>query len=552
MKDYARRMLAALERGRRFVTHDVWRLGRPGEEIPHGLITKHVRVAILVFRNLTQNVFWLRASALAFTTILSIVPFFAVMFYIIQAFNLEAGLYDLIADRVASRLESQPKSSIPSDGSSAPEIPQETPAARPGPSPSPSDAQEGTEKAGGESEDREPPLKDVLVEWMFQNVAQKTETEKGEVLQDPVRALISFAERSANPHAIGIPGLVLVLTAVFGLMINIETAFNAIWGVKPTRSWYRIFSDYVIIMLLLPFIAASVLGLTVALQGRSVGILATLLRGIRYIVIWASFTMLYLIVPNARVQIRYALIGGIVAGTAWIANAWVYVSLVSLAAYKMIYAGFAQFPLLVMWIYVSWVIMLFGAQLSFAYQNERTFALERLAASASYAYREAVGLCAMVEMARRFDAGLPGLEPSASAETWNVPTRLMNETLDQLETAGLVRRCATEPVTYLPARSLDKITLHDIVAALREAGQEPSALREDKTLLPLLDRIHRVQGETLSRDLASLIRELELRIPSLDGIPPDGPPKAPAAREYPAEEQTADNLDAPSSGTGGT
>ena len=508
MKEAFRRASAAVQRGHRFVTRDVWRLGKPGEEIPHGLIIKHIRVAILVFRNLKRDVFWLRASALAFTTLLSIVPFFAVMFYVIQSFNLEEGLYNFIAERVRSRLEThletKPASSPATTFPSTAEVPS-------------ADSMAASDDSAKDDAPK-PPLKDVLIEWIFQNVAQKTQTEKGEVLQDPVRALIAFAERSANPHAIGISGLLLVLAAVFSLMINIEMAFNSIWGVKPTRSWYRIMSDYVFIMLLLPFIAAFVLGLTVAFQSKGNEALATVMRGARFVVVWLCFALLYFIVPNTRVRFRYALIGGVVAGTAWIGNAWLYVSLVSLTGYRMIYAGFAQFPLLVGWIYLSWVIVLFGAQLTFAYQNERTFALERLAADASYAYREAVALGLMLEMARRFDSGIGGLEPSASAAAWNIPMSLVNQTLDHLESAGLIRRCATEPPTYLPARSLDRITVNDVISAIREAGEEPSALREDKGLRPFLDMLCEVRGKTLAQSLASVIRNDSLKIPGVDTL----------------------------------
>ncbi len=521
MKSFFPRILAALQRGHRFVTHDVWRLGKPGEEIPHGLIIKHIRVAILVFRNLTRDVFWLRASALAFTTLLSIVPFFAVMFYVIQTFNLEEGLYNFVAERVRSRIQASVQesfvdtSAVQRDGVN--------------------EAMSGEGQAGldnnGETDstspDDEPPLKDVLIEWVFQNVAQRTQTEKGEFLQDPVRALIAFAERSANPHAIGIPGLFLVLAAVFSLMINIEMAFNSIWGVKPTRSWFRIVSDYLVIMLMLPFIAAAVLGLTVAFQGRGGEAVGFLLRAVRFVVVWVSFSLLYFVVPNTRVRYRYAFIGGVVGGTAWIILAWVYVSLVSLTGYRMVYASFAQFPLLVVWIYMSWVIVLFGAQLTFAYQNERTFALERLAANASYAYRETVALSLMLEMARRFDTGLGGLEPSASGAAWNIPMSLVNQSLDHLETAGLIRRCATEPPTYLPSRSLDRITVKDVIDAVRNAGEEPSALREAVGLQPLLGEMERLRHQSLSRTLASAIREPVLRIPGIDVGHENAPPSAP-------------------------
>jgi hypothetical protein len=105
-----------------------------------------------------------------------------------------------------------------------------------------------------------------------------------------------------------------------------------------------------------------------------------------------------------------------------------------------------------MWAYFSWLIVLLGAELSFAYQNEKTFAMERLAEGASYAYREALGLWAMIELGRRFDRGEPGLSAESAAKAWNVPARLVNETFRELEEGRLVVQCASRPPTYQPSR----------------------------------------------------------------------------------------------------
>ena len=100
MSEYLKRAWDAFERGRRFVTHDVWHIGLPGEEVPNGFIIKQVRVAILLVRSLMEDMLLLRASALTFTTILSLVPFLAVTFFVIQTFNLDAALFDLARTRV--------------------------------------------------------------------------------------------------------------------------------------------------------------------------------------------------------------------------------------------------------------------------------------------------------------------------------------------------------------------------------------------------------------------------------------------------------------------
>jgi len=134
--------------------------------------------------------------------------------------------------------------------------------------------------------------------------------------------------------------------------------------------------------------------------------------------------------------------------------------------------------------------------------------MERWAAGASYAYREAVAVRAMIEIARRFDAGETGMPVTQSAEEWHVPTRLLNETLEQLEDSGLIAKCATDPVTYVPARSLDKISSGDIVAAIREAGRDPSDLRDDPALRPLLAHVAGSKNEAMRAPVTDWVRNM--------------------------------------------
>jgi membrane protein len=154
-------------------------------------------------------------------------------------------------------------------------------------------------------------------------------------------------------------------------------------------------------------------------------------------------------------------------------------------------ATLAQVPVLLMWIYSSWLVLLFGAELAFAYQNEKTFAMERLAEGASYAYREALGFWTMIELGKRFDAGQPSLSAEEAAKLWNVPLRLLNDTLSLLEDAHLVVRSATNPPTYQPGRSLDRITVEEVGACFRESGRDPSALRQSPVLIAVLAKLMR-------------------------------------------------------------
>ena len=495
----------ALERGRRFVTHDVWYLGRPGEEIPHGLIIKQVRVLILLVRNLLQGAFLMRAAALTFTSLLSVVPCVWILLIVIQKLNLGVYAVDFVTD-IAPRnpsieqtinLPKQIAANVSGIEISAPDINGATSVAPP------IDANEEVIRR--------------LLQWIFADVdtdAIKLNIGADKKIEDPIEVLLGLAHGMQNsqkdPNAITVIGLATaVLFTVFGMMWNVESAFNSIWSVRRTRSWYRIFSDYLLIMIFVPFAVAAVLGVTIALQKPSIqlGPFAWMLRVAQYFSIWAVFSLLYVIVPNTKVRWRYALLGAAVAGTLWLLAAWAYFNLqIGVTRNSLIYSGFALFPLLMAWMYLSWIIVLFGAELTFAYQNERTFAMERHSANASHAYKEAVGLRAMVEISRRFDEGSPGMAIESVAVEWNVPTGVINEVMDQLEEGGLVATLATEPITYAPARSLDRITVGDVVNALREAGREPSALREDETLRLLLAEIEGRGSRLMTASLDAFVR----------------------------------------------
>jgi membrane protein len=297
-------------------------------------------------------------------------------------------------------------------------------------------------------------------------------------------------------------------------MMNIEDSFNKIWGLRRTRSWYRMLSDYLMILLVLPFAVAGMLSMTAVLESPSLaarlGPFASGLRGVQYFSTWLAFTVLYFVVPNTRVKFRYALLAGVVAGTLWTFLSLAYVKFqFGLPSYSFLYSTFAQVPVLLMWVYCSWLVLLFGAELTFAYQNERTFAMERFTEMASYAYREALGLWTMIELGRRFDAGLPGLSAEAAAREWNVPSRLLNDTLGQLEDARLAIRSASNPPTFQPSRSLDKVTVYNVVACLRESGREPSQLREHNSFKEMLAEIDQSRSLGMQSTIAECIRRID-------------------------------------------
>lgn len=539
MRNYIERIAAALERGQRFVTHDVWRIGRPGEVPPHGIIIKNVRVAILLVRGVMEETLLLRAAALTFATLLFIVPFLTFMFFFITTFNLGEGVYQRLSEQfddwltqsveLPRKWDLEPKSidaqagadflagrtlqtqadagavytgDLPGNRAAAEERDAFAARAKPG------DTGGRPANGGGQAVNEE--LKEHLLSFVLRGVGQPESEDSP--YANPVEMLVDMAETgSRDLPMLGISGLIFLLTTVFGLMRNVESSFNAIWGVRRNRNYFRVLRDYLVITLLLPFVAAAVLGITAALESESVyyafGPLAVAaLRGVQFGVICLTASLLNWMVPNTHVRLRYALLGGTVAGCLWVLNSWAYVRFqVGLARYTLFFSGFAMFPLLMMWIYLSWVILLFGALLTFAYQNERTFAMEQHADSASFAYREALGIRILVELARRFREGKPGFTVAEAADAWNAPMRLVNETLDELIAAGMVSRVAGDPPRYQPARSPENVLVRDALRVLRETGRDPSLLRQDPRYKMVYDALANGDRACLEATIAEMI-----------------------------------------------
>ncbi len=134
-----------------------------------------------------------------------------------------------------------------------------------------------------------------------------------------------------------------------------------------------------------------------------------------------------------------------------------------------------------------------------------TFALERFADEASYAYREAVGLRAMVETGSRFSEGRPGFTAEVASAEWNVPLRLLNDVLDALARGGLLAVRLAEPPEYQPARPLDKIAAGDIVHVLRQDGTDPSRFLSDGRFRKLFDELGRTDRAFAGATLADLV-----------------------------------------------
>jgi len=341
-------------------------------------------------------------------------------------------------------------------------------------------------------------------------------------LQESIVSQIKAADFKALG---GIGAAIVFVLTVLGLS-NVEGAFNSIWGVKKHRSWSRRFPDYLAILVVVPLMAT---GLSLATGLQSEWLVQRLLEyevfsrvyemGLQYLpwlTLAGSFTLMFWFLPNTSVRFSSAALGGAVSAMLVLFAQDIYLGYsVGAARASALFGAFAQLPLLFVWIYVFWAIVLFGAELAFAHQNLASYRLELRGSSAVPAEREAIALRAALLIARAFDNSAPPETADSLSARLGAPIRIVRDVLGQLEAAGILSRrgdAAVEEAVQLGQPS-SRIRVVDILSALRgkrePVGEDPSAGLVERLLGDLDMAVAHAEG-------AQTLAELLARTPSLD------------------------------------
>ena len=324
---------------------------------------------------------------------------------------------------------------------------------------------------------------------------------------ETVDYIVGFAENAlarTRGGVVAAVGLVMLFWAVIRVFSSIENAFNNIWEVKVDRSIARQWTDYIAVVMIVPvlWILASTVGnyLEQQLGLYDKWYFTTLSRMASMVVIWTMFTLLYLIIPNARVRLGSALMAGIVAGTIFLLFQWGYVYVQRwMTSYNAIYGSFAALPLFLIWMQTSWEILLFGGELSFAYQNIARFAEERESLRISYDQRRKVILAVMILVARNFRDRGGTLPAEEIRRRLGLPTRIVNDILFQLVQAGqliAVRSGEGErDVAFSPAHDLAQMTVYGILEAVERTGQTTLDLSQTPELSCMNREVEQLREE---------------------------------------------------------
>lgn len=290
---------------------------------------------------------------------------------------------------------------------------------------------------------------------------------------------------SAKGGMIAGVGVVLLFWAVIKMLGNIEAAFNSIWGVKTHRSLFRKFSDYLSMALICPILILSASSVTTFVQGylsqMSTMMLPEALSGplvdfsarmLPFVILWILFPFLYKVMPNTKVRWSAALVAGILAGTAFQLMQQGYFALqIYLTKYNTIYGSFSALPLFLIWLQLSWLLVLFGAEISCAIQTSPEREFEPLAQELSPMARTRVMLTVCALIARSFKEKNTGLPEDVISTAINIPIRLVRDALYRLEDSKVIVRSLDKEI-YYPAIPIDKFTTFNILKMVGNSGKD--------------------------------------------------------------------------------
>ncbi len=437
-----------IERAKRFLEHDLWEFDPAEQRWWRRFMLSQGQILTIVARGFFADGCMLRASALTFTTLLSIVPLLALMFSVLKGFGVQNELEPLLLNKLAV--------------------------------------------GGGAVVTR-------IVEYI----------------------------NNTNVARLGTIGLIFLVLTVLTLLSNIEKSFNDVWGVKETRTLLRRFTDYFSIVTIGPLFVVAAISMTSTLKSQGLvqallehaflgDLLVLLFNVLPFMVMWLAFAGLYLFMPNVKVSPRAALIGGVFGGTLWQLSQWGYLNFqVGVARYNAIYGTMAALPILMVWIYLSWMIVLLGLEVTYATQNLRTIRQDVRGRGVNYASRERIALTVLLFLCRRFYLGKPVLDQEQLAEQVNVPPRLLRKILDELTRLGFVVEITLEDAGsgYQPARALEGILLLDVIRGLGVAGQDYSDLRstkEDGVIAGVAATLRRAEEQAIDgMSMRDLVLQLE-------------------------------------------
>lgn len=389
-----------------------------------------LRILIATGRDIAEGMLTLRAMGLVYTTLLSLVPLLAVSFSVLKGF----GVHNQVEPMLLSVLD---------------------------------------------------PLGD-----------------KGVELTDKI---IGFVD-NVNVRVLGGLSLVFLFYTVISLMTKIEQSLNSTWRIRGGRNFIQRITEYLSVVMIGPILIFTGVGLTASISTSAVGNTLASMEGFGMLVYYAgklasfllivgALTFIYVLVPNTRVKLTSAFTGAVVAALLWKLNGKLFALFVAGSTnYSAIYSSFAVVIIFMIWLYLSWLILLIGATISFYHQHpERTSSRHQIL-RLSTRLREKIGLLVMLRIGQSFHFDSEKLTRQSLGKNLDIATEALSLVLQPLEERGLITLSGDKRPVYLPAKSLEHIRIRDIWDAVRSAQESsylnPDSVTSDQAVEALLNDIN--------------------------------------------------------------
>jgi membrane protein len=509
-------------------------------------LERFVHFWVLVYQSFVRNRCPVRASALSYTTLLALIPMLVVAMsvssWLLKSKGEEqigAFIEQFIEHIVPSRVAEEDAANAPTEFASsatngAPTLPATTATVEP---------VETNGLVVAESSDSNAPPAEVATPLSKNALVVAA--------KDRAASQIRQFIQNANSGALGSVGVVFLLWTAILMLSRIEDTFNDIWGVTRGRNWLSRIVLYWATITLGPFLLISALTLASGpsfAQTRDLLFVVPFLESLvsqllPVVLICFTFSMLYKLVPNTKVHFTAAFAGGTLAGVSWcLFNLISLHFATSAVTASVIYGSLALVPLLMVGLYAVWLIVLFGAQVAYAFQNRESYLQEKLAENVNQRGREFVALRLMTCVGQRYDRSLPPPTISEMSRELGIPSKLIQQVLQTLLAARLVVEVAGSEAGYAPARPLEAINCHHVLLAMRATQGQDLRTREEPARAEVYGEFARIQAA--EKEAASAVSMLalinraqarpELAAPPVTAATPSVTP-APVVTELPFE-----------------
>jgi membrane protein len=412
-------------------------------------ILKQLRIIVLAARGFSNDKVQLRASALTFYSLLSVIPVAAIAFAIAKGFDLDQRLEQLIIVKFQSEQE--------------------------------------------------------VLKWLLQLAS-------------------NAIEKTSGGYMAGI-GVIILFWSVMSLLNHIESSFNHIWQIRSSRPWHRKFTDYLTIMLIAPIFLILSSSITLFISTKLPDymnnapildffkpVISFLVKFAPYFLTWVGLTVLFIIMPNAKVKFIPALISGIIAGTILQGIQWLYIDLqFGITKLNAIYGSFAAVPLFIIWMQSSWIVVLLGAEISFANQNVLRYELESEALNISTYQKRALILMILHMIIRNFMLGEKPISASYIAANLKIPVRLARDILQDLSSANIVsviHENEEKERLYQPALDINRLTVSFVFSRLDKKGVEHIMVIRNKDYEKIIAILEKFDKLISKSDSNILIKDL--------------------------------------------